>query len=443
MSCWTTPLLRSSSYGPGRRAHVDRLVDGGLELLEGQRPVVERRRQAEAEVDQDLLARPVVLVHPDDLRDRHVRLVDDEQPVGREVVEQRPRPAARLATRQVARVVLDAGAVAELAHHLEVERRALTEPGALQDSTLGLETGDPLLHLGLDVDDRFLELVLRRDVVGRRVDVDLLALGQQLPGQRVELGDPLDLVAEELDPDERLLGGGLELQRVAADTEAGPGERGVVALVLEVDQVAQHGVAPVLAAGAELEHGRAIVDRGAEAVDARDRGHDDDVATLEQGVRRGMPEPVDLVVARRVLLDVGVAPGQVRLGLVVVEVADEVLDGVLGKELAELGVQLGGERLVVGQDQRRLVVVGDRPGERRGLARAGRPEQRLVADPVGQTRAEPLDRGRLVAGRLERGDEGEVRHRPSVYQSPNEQNGRSGSVGADRGLTAAGWPGPS
>ena len=264
---------------------------------------------------------------------------------------------------------------------------------------------DPLLHLGLDVDDRFLELVLRRDVVGRRVDVDLLALGQQLPGQRVELGDPLDLVAEELDPDERLLGGGLELQRVAADTEAGPGERGVVALVLEVDQVAQHGVAPVLAAGPQLEHGRAVVDRGAEAVDARDRGHDDDVATLEQGVRRGVAEPVDLVVARRVLLDVGVAPGQVRLGLVVVEVADEVLDGVLGEELAELGVELGGERLVVGQDQRRLVVIGDRPGERGGLARARRPEQRLVADAVGQTRAEPLDGGRLVAGRLERGDE--------------------------------------
>ena len=88
-------------------------------------------------------------------------LVDDEQPVRREVVEQRPRPAARLAPRQVARVVLDAGAVAELAHHLEVERRPLAEPGALEDAALGLELADALLHLGLDVDDRFLELVLR------------------------------------------------------------------------------------------------------------------------------------------------------------------------------------------------------------------------------------------------------------------------------------------
>src|SRR4029077_17751216 len=44
-------------------AEVDRLADGRLELLERERAVVERRRQPEPEVDQDLLAGPVVLVH--------------------------------------------------------------------------------------------------------------------------------------------------------------------------------------------------------------------------------------------------------------------------------------------------------------------------------------------------------------------------------------------
>ena len=282
---------------PRRRAHVDRLVDGRLELLERQRPVVERRRQAEPEVDEDLLAGPVVLVHADDLRDRHVRLVDDEQPVRREVVEQRPRPRAGLAPGEVARVVLDAGAVAELAQHLEVERRPLAEPRGLERAALRLELADPLLHLGLDVDDGLLELVGRRHEVGRRVDVRLLALREQLAGQRVELGDPLDLVAEELDPDERLLRRRLELERVAADPEPGAGQRLVVALVLEVDEVAQHGVAPVLAADPQLEDGRAVVDRRAQAVDARHAGDDDHVPPLEQRVRRGVAQPVDLVVA--------------------------------------------------------------------------------------------------------------------------------------------------
>ena len=293
-----------------------------------------------------------------------MRLVDDQQPVRREVVEQRPRPRPRLAARQVPRVVLDAGAVAELAHHLEVERRPLAEPGAFERATLGLETADALLHLGLDVDDRFLELVLRRDVVGRRVDVGLRPLGEQLAGQRVELGDPLDVVAEELDPDEDLLRCRLELERVAADAEPGAAHGGVVALVLEVDEVAQDGVAPVLAADPQLEDGRAVVDRRAEAVDARHGGDDDHVAPLEERVGRGVAEPVDLVVARRVLLDVRVAPRQVRLGLVVVEVADEVLDRVVREELAELGVELRGERLVVGEDQGRPVDLLDDLGQR-------------------------------------------------------------------------------
>jgi hypothetical protein len=46
-------------------------------------------------------------------------------------------------------------------------------------------------------------------------------------------------------------------------------------------------------------------------------------------------EPVDVVVPRGVLLDVEVGLRDVRLGLVVVVVRDEVLDGVVGEELAD------------------------------------------------------------------------------------------------------------
>ena len=262
-----------------------------------------------------------------------------------------------------------------------------------------------------------LSLSARRHEVGRGVDVRLLAFGQELAGERVQLRDPLDLVAEELDPDERLLRRGLELERVAADPEPGAGQGLVVALVLQVDEVAQDRVAPVLAADPQLEDGRAVVHRRAQAVDARHAGHDDHVAPLEQGVRRGVPQPVDLVVARRVLLDVRVAPGQVRLGLVVVEVADEVLDRVVREELAELGVQLGGQRLVVGEHERRLVVLLDDVGQRPGLARSGHAEQRLMALAGGEALAQALDGGGLVARRLERGDEFEVGHARSLPES--------------------------
>ena len=67
------------------------------ELVEAQRPVVDRERQPEAVRDERLLARAVALVHAADLRDGLVRLVDDDEEVAREVVEQRERrlPGAR------------------------------------------------------------------------------------------------------------------------------------------------------------------------------------------------------------------------------------------------------------------------------------------------------------------------------------------------------------
>ena len=70
-----------SSHGPGvaeTKHHLRHLLE---ELVEAQRPVVERGRQAEAEVDERLLARPVALVHAADLRDGLVRLVDEDHEV--------------------------------------------------------------------------------------------------------------------------------------------------------------------------------------------------------------------------------------------------------------------------------------------------------------------------------------------------------------------------
>ena len=74
-----------------------------------------------------------------------------------------------------------------------------------------------------------------------------------------------------------------------------------------------------------------------------------------------MTQPIDLVVDRRVLLDVGVARGHVRLGLVVVVVRNEVLDSVVGEELAELVGQLGGQRLVGSDHERGPLHLLDRP----------------------------------------------------------------------------------
>ena len=100
--------------------------------------------------------------------------------------------------------------------------------------------------------------------------------------------------------------------------------------------------------------------------------------------------------------------GHVGFGLVVVVVADEILDGVLGKESPELLVELRGQRLVVDHDERRPVHASDGLRHRERLARAGHAEQHLMRVAAIETLDELADGARLVAGKLEVGHEAET-----------------------------------
>jgi hypothetical protein len=122
---------------------------------------------------------------------------------------------------------------------------------------------------------------------------------------------------------------------------------------------------------------------------------------LEQAPGGGEPEAVDLVVDRGLLLDVGVGLGNVGLGLVVVVVGDEVLDGVSREERLELLVELGGESLVVGEDDRGPVHLRDHGGHGERLPGAGHAEEHLVLVPALEPVQELGDRPRLVSPGLE------------------------------------------
>jgi hypothetical protein len=104
----------------------------------------------------------VALEHAADLRDRHVALVDEHQRVARQVVDQRRRRLAGLAAGQVARIVLDPFAEADLDHHLEVEARALLDPLRLDQLHLGDEVVLLLRELDLDRLDRVDDLLPAR-----------------------------------------------------------------------------------------------------------------------------------------------------------------------------------------------------------------------------------------------------------------------------------------
>ena len=237
-----------------------------------------------------------------------------------------------------------------------------------------------LVQLAADLRHAVLDRALLDVVVRRRPDRHVLeVVGDQLAGERVEVLQALDFVAEHRRAEGRLGVGGEHLERLAAHAEGAAREHAVVARVLDRDEFAQQLVAVDLLAALEDLHVHLVRLRRAEAVDARHRRHHDHVAAREHRRGRGVAQAVDLLVDRRVLLDVQVAARDVGLGLVVVVVGDEVLDRVVREERAELVAQLRRQRLVVGDHQRRALHRLDHAGHRHRLARAGRPEQRLEA----------------------------------------------------------------
>ena len=304
------------------------------------------------------------------------------------------------------------GARADLAHHLDVVRGPHAQPLGLEQLVLPLQLRQPVLQLQLDARDRPLHALRAGDVVGGREDVHLLLGVDDVARQRVQRGDRLDLVAEELDPDGQLLVHRDDLDGVPAHPERAARERHVVAGVLHGDELAQQLVAVHLVAHRQRHHPVDVLLRRAQAVDAADRGDDDDVPAGEQRAGGRVPQPLDLVVDRRVLLDVGVRLRDVRLGLVVVVVRDEVLDRVVGQQLPELRGQLRRERLVGRHHERRALHLLDEPGRRRRLARPGGAEQDDVLLPRLDPRRQLLDRLRLVTGRRVLGDHLEGRDGP-------------------------------
>ena len=212
-----------------------------------------------------------------------------------------------LAAVDVPAVVLDAGAHADLGQHLQVVGGPHPEPLGLEQLALGLEPGQPFLQLGLDPADGDPHPLVAGHVVGGREDHQLVRLGQLLAGQGVQGRDALDLVAEQLDPDRVLLVGRVDLDGVAAHPELPAHQVGVVALVLHVDQPAQDGPLVLLGAPLHVQDPVGVLLRRSQAVDAADRGHHDDVPPGQQGRGGRVAEPIDLVVDRAVLLDVGVA----------------------------------------------------------------------------------------------------------------------------------------
>ena len=192
-----------------------------------------------------------------------------------------------------------------------------------------------------------------------------------------------------------------DLHAVTAHAELAPLETHVVSVVLDVDELHQQVIAVDAPASFECHHHRTVVVRRTQTVNAGHARHDHHVAATHQRTGRRQSQPIDLLVDRRVFLDVDVALRNIRFRLVVIVVADEVVHRVLRKERTELRIQLRGQRLVVRNDQRRALHGLNDVGHRERLAGTGDAHQHLVLPPHADAVHQRFNRLRLVPRRRE------------------------------------------
>ena len=374
------------------------LVQLALKLVEGEGAVIQGRGQAESVIDQDRLSRPVAVVHAADLGNGHVGLIDDQQEFLGEIVHQGTGRIPRLREVQLPGIVLDAGAESRLPHHLHVKVGPLRNSLGLNQLVLALEIGHLLLHLLQNILRGQHHLLLRHHIVGSREDGHMAEDRPDLSGQGIDLRDPVDLIAEKLDPVGRAAGiGRIDLDGITPHPEASPLEIHIIAVVLDLHQLPDDVIPVLLHAGAEGDDHVFIVNGAAQTVNAGNRSHDDNVASLRQGRRGGVPQLIDLVIDGGILLDIGIRRGHIGLRLVIVIVGDKVFHGIFREELLHLPVQLGRQRLVVGDDQRRFIELFDDIGHGKGLSRTGDAQQGFALVSLFKTLHQLLDGPRLVA----------------------------------------------
>ena len=350
------------------------------------------------------LAPEVALVHAADLRDRDVGFVGKDDGVVGNELEQGGWRLARGSAGEVARIVFDPVADAGRLEHFEVERGALFEALGFEQFAVQHHQVERLAEFLSDALDRLLHRGAGGDVVGVGVDADLLEAVGLDAGEGIEFDDGFELFAEEGEaPGAVFEVGGPNLDRVAAHAEGAALEACVVAFVLLGDQFADDLALVIRASDHQVLRHRGVGFDRTDAIDAGDGGDDDHVVAFQKRTGGRVAHPVDLFVDLRFLLDVGVGAGHVGFGLVVVVVADEVFDSVVGEEVLEFAVELGGEGLVGRKDDRRALGFLDDAGHGEGLAGAGGAEEDLVVFALPDAAGEFGDRGGLVAGSLKFG----------------------------------------
>ena len=263
--------------------HKNALTHFGFKLFKFKRPVVQGAGQAKAIFHQRGFARAVAVVHGVELANHLMALVQEHQSIEGHVVGQSAGRGAWFSTRQMACVVFNAFAVPNFTQHFQVESGALLKALGFHQLAHAHQLFKPLGQLYFDGFNRRQNLVARRDVMAGRIDREARNFLTNAACERIEQLQAFNFIIEQFNAHRKFrMLCGKHIDGVAANTELAAAKVLVVALVLHANELRNHIALPHFVARAQ-SHDHAVVTLGlANAINGRDRGHNDHIAALHQ-----------------------------------------------------------------------------------------------------------------------------------------------------------------
>ncbi len=224
--------------------------------------------------------------HAVQLGNGDVGFIDEEHVVAGKVVQQGGRWLARKPAGKVARVVLDAVAIADGLDHLQIEAGALMDALRLDEAALRFKIFLPPRQLVENRSDGGSTALRLHYVVRLRVDGQARVLLPDGAEEGIDLREGIDLVAEEFDAVGVFVVGWIDLDDVAANAKGAAAEVGIISFVENFDEALGDVFAADLLTFFQQQQHSEVGLRRAEAVDATHRGDDDGVAALEERAGR-------------------------------------------------------------------------------------------------------------------------------------------------------------
>ena len=145
-----------------------------------------------------------------------------------------------------------------------------------------------------------------------------------------------------------------------------------------------------------LGHGAVGFD-GSYTIDARHRGDDDHIIPLQQSAGGRVAHTVNLFVDLTFFFNIGVGTRHIGLWLVIVVIAHEILNGIVGEKSLKLAIKLGCEGFVGGENNCGALGVLNDPGHSERFARACGAQKHLVLFTCLHTGHQFLNGCRLIA----------------------------------------------